>query len=214
MEMLKNDYQILLNRRLKEFGFARNEKGKIILIFVDNINPNKNIKEITINNLTNKLNRPEFTLDEENQIRNDFKNFDSLNLGIIKPSIILIFADKDKDFANRNPFYYTALKDLNTEENNIKGINEEQFVNAVKRVIREYDAEDFENNWAEIFNLYFGEKRSNIIDKDILINVIKDMGFKLSDDEINDILSKIDYDLDLDKFTQIMKDIELNYRMK
>ena len=40
------------------------------------------------------------------------------------------------------------------------------------------------------------------------------MGFKLSDDEINDILSKIDYDLDLDKFTQIMKDIELNYRMK
>ena len=89
IEMLKNDYQILLNRRLKEFGFARNEKGKIILIFVDNINPNKNIKEITINNLTNKLNRPEFTLDEENQIRNDFKNFDSLNLGIIKPSIIL-----------------------------------------------------------------------------------------------------------------------------
>ena len=62
--------------------------------------------------------------------------------------------------------------------------------------------------------MYFGEKRSNVIDKDILINVIKDMGFKLSDDEINDILSKIDYDLDLDKFTQIMKDIELNYRMK
>ena len=62
--------------------------------------------------------------------------------------------------------------------------------------------------------MYFGEKRSNFIDKDILITVIKDMGFKLSDDEINDILSKIDYDLDLDKFTQIMKDIELNYRMK
>ena len=214
MEMLKNDYQILLNRRLKEFGFARNEKGKIILIFVDNINPNKNIKEITINNLTNKLNRPEFTLDEENQIRNDFKNFDSLNLGIIKPSIILIFADKDKDFANRNPFYYTALKDLNTEENNIKGINEEQFVNAVKRVIREYDAEDFENNWAEIFNLYFGEKRNNVIDKNILVNVIKDLGFKLSDDDINLVLDKVDCNLDLEKFTNIMKEIELNFRLK
>ena len=214
IEMLKNDYQILLNRRLKEFGFARNEKGKIILIFVDNIIPNKNIKEITINNLTNKLNRPEFTLDEENQIRNDFKNFDSLNLGIIKPSIILIFADKDKDFANRNPFYYTALKDLNTEENNIKGINEEQFVNAVKRVIREYDAEDFENNWAEIFNLYFGEKRNNVIDKNILVNVIKDLGFKLSDDDINLVLDKVDCNLDLEKFTNIMKEIELNFRLK
>ena len=67
IEMLKNDYQILLNRRLKEFNFAKNEKGKIILIFVDNINLNKNIKEITINNLTNKLNRPEFILDKLNK---------------------------------------------------------------------------------------------------------------------------------------------------
>ena len=214
IEMIKNDYAILLNRRLKEFGFARNEEGKIILIFVDNIIPIKNIQEITINQLPNKLNRPEFTLDEENQIRNDFKNFDSLNLGIIKPSIILIFADKDKDFANRNPFYYTALKDLNTEENNIKGINEEQFVNAVKRVIREYDAEDFENNWAEIFNLYFGEKRNNVIDKNILVNVIKDLGFKLSDDDINLVLDKVDCNLDLEKFTNIMKEIELNFRLK
>ena len=215
IEMLKNDYQTLLNRRLKEFGFSKTENGKIILIFVDTIDPKPNIKEISISKLTStNLNRPEFTEDEEIQIRNDFQNFDSRNLGLIKPKVILTFADNDKDFANRNPFYYTALKDLNTEDNNKFGIDVETFINAVKRVIREYDAEDFENNWAEIFNLYFGEKRSNVIDKDILINVIKDMGFKLSDDEINDILSKIDYDLDLDKFTQIMKDIELNYRMK
>ena len=213
IEMIKNDYAILLNRRLKEFGFARNEEGKIILIFVDNIIPIKNIQEITINQLPNKLNRPEFTLDEENQIRNDFKNFDSLNLGKIKPSIILIFADKNKDFANRNPFYYTALKDLNTEENNINGINEDQFVNAVKRVIREYNAEDFENNWAEIFNLYFGEKRNNIIDKNILVNVIKDLGFKLSDEDINYFLNKIDCNFDLEKFTNIMKEIELNFKL-
>ena len=212
--MLKNDYQILLNRRLKEFGFSKTENGKIILIFVDTIDPKPNIKQISISKLTTtNLNRPEFTLDQENQIRNDFKNFDSLNLGIIKPSIILIFADKDKDFANRNPFYYTALKDLNTEENNIKGINEEQFVNAVKRVIREYDAEDFENNWAEIFNLYFGEKRNNVIDKNILVNVIKDLGFKLSDEDINYFLNKIDCNFDLEKFTNIMKEIELNFKL-
>ena len=215
IEMLKNDYQTLLNRRLKEFGFSKTENGKIILIFVDTIDPKPNIKQISISKLTTtNLNRPEFTEDEEIQIRNDFQTFDSRNLGLIKPKVILTFADNDKDFANRNPFYYTALKDLNTEDNNKFGIDVETFINAVKRVIREYDAEDFENNWAEIFNLYFGEKRSNFIDKDILITVIKDMGFKLSDDEINDILSKIDYDLDLDKFTQIMKDIELNYRMK
>ncbi len=46
-----------------------------------------------------------------------------MGLGIIKLSIILIFDDKDKNFTNRKSFYYTALKYLNTEENNIKGIN-------------------------------------------------------------------------------------------
>ena len=215
IEMLKNDYQILLNRRLKEFGFSKTEKGKIILIFVDTIDEKPNIKPISISKLTTtNLNRPEFTKDEEIQIRNDFQSLDSRNLGLIKPKVILTFADNDKDFANRNPFYYTALKDLNTEDNNKFGIDVDTFLNAVKRVIREYDAEDFENNWAEIFNLYFGNKKSDIIDKDILINVIKDLGFELNDDEINEILSKVDCELDLDKFTQVMKDIELNYRMK
>ena len=166
----------------------------------------ENIKPISISKLTTtNLNRPEFTKDEEIQIRNDFQSLDSRNLGLIKPKVILTFADNDKDFANRNPFYYTALKDLNTEDNNKFGIDVETFINAVKRVIREYDAEDFENNWAEIFNLYFGEKRNNVIDKNILVNVIKDLGFKLSDDDINLVLDKVDCNLDLEKFTNIMK---------
>jgi Ca2+-binding EF-hand superfamily protein len=62
--------------------------------------------------------------------------------------------------------------------------------------------------------LYFGEKRNNVIDKNILVNVIKDLGFKLSDDDINLVLDKVDCNLDLEKFTNIMKEIELNFRLK
>ena len=62
--------------------------------------------------------------------------------------------------------------------------------------------------------MYFGEKRNNVIDKNILVNVIKDLGFKLSDDDINLVLDKVDCNLDLEKFTNIMKEIELNFRLK
>ena len=137
-------------------------------------------------------------------------------MGLIKPYIILLIADKNKDWANKNPFYYTALKELNTEENNKNGINVDQFINAVKRVIREYNIEDFDNNWAEIYNLYFGEekKKNNYIDNDILIQVIKDLGFKISDDEIYEFVDRMEGELNLEKFIQMMKNIELVNRRK
>ena len=113
-------------------------------------------------------------------------------------------------------FYYTALKELNTEENNKNGINVDQFINAVKRVIREYNIEDFDNNWAEIYNLYFGEekKKNNYIGNEILIQVIKDLGFKISDDEIYEFVDRMEGELNLEKFIQMMKNIELVNRRK
>ena len=212
----ENIDQILLNRRIKQIGFSQSQNGKVILLFSDAFDKKLDNKEITIETIKRKINRPNFTEDEILQIKNDFNLFDSRSLGLIKPYIILLIADKNKDWANKNPFYYTALKELNTEENNKNGINVDQFINAVKRVIREYNIEDFDNNWAEIYNLYFGEekKKNNYIDNDILIQVIKDLGFKISDDEIYEFVDRMEGELNLEKFIQMMKNIELVNRRK
>jgi Ca2+-binding EF-hand superfamily protein len=177
-------------------------------------NKTENENKIKIQNFKVKVKRPNFTEDEILQIKNDFNLFDSQSSGLIKPNIILLIANRNKDWGNKNPFYYTALKELKTEENNLNGINVDQFVNAVKRVIREYDVEDFDNNWSEIYNLYFVEgKKKNVIDNEILIKVIKDLGFKISDDEINEFVDRMEGEIDLNKFIEIMKEVELsNFR--
>ena len=218
INMLQKDNidQTLLNRRIKQIGFSQSLNGKVIIIFSDAFDKKLDIKEITIESIRRKINRPNFTEDEILQIKNDFNLFDSRSSGLIKPYIILLIADKNKDWANKNPFYYTALKELNTEENNKNGINVDQFINAVKRVIREYNIEDFDNNWAEIYNLYFGEekKKNNYIGNEILIQVIKDLGFKISDDEIYEFVDRMEGELNLEKFIQMMKNIELVNRRK
>ena len=209
----ENIDQILLNRRIKQIGFSQSQNGKVILLFSDAFDKKLDNIEIKIESLKRKTNRPNFTEDEILQIKNDFNLFDSQSSGLIKPNIILLIANRNKDWGNKNPFYYTALKELNTEENNLNGINVDQFVNAVKRVIREYNIEDFDNNWSEIYNLYFVEgKKKNVIDNEILIKVIKDLGFKISDDEINEYVEKMDGEINLEKFIEIMKNIELKNR--
>ena len=123
---------------------------------------------------------------------------------------ILLFAQKT-DFASRNPFYYKAFKLLNTEENNANGVNADEFVNAVKKVIKEYNEDP--KSWREIFNVYFEKgKKKKIIDKDILIETVKDMGFKVNDEDIEELISKMDGDLDEDKFCDIMRIIETRFR--
>ena len=123
---------------------------------------------------------------------------------------ILLFAQKT-DFASRNPFYYKAFKLLNTEENNANGVNADEFVNAVKKVIKEYNEDP--KSWREIFNVYFEKgKKKKIIDKDILIETVKDMGFKVNDEDIEELIIKMDGDLDEDKFCDIMRIIETRFR--
>ena len=123
---------------------------------------------------------------------------------------ILLFAQKT-DFASRNPFYYKAFKLLNTEENNANGVNADEFVNAVKKVIKEYNEDP--KSWREIFNVYFEKgKKKKIIDKDILIETVKDMGFKVNDEDIEELIIKMGGDLDEDKFCDIMRIIETRFR--
>ena len=209
----ENINQILLNRRIKQVGFSQSPNGKVVLIFTDCFDRNLEKNEISIGSLRRKLFRPNLTEDEILQIKNDFNLFDSRSEGIIKPNLLLLIANKCNNWGNDNPFYYTALKELNNEENNKKGVTFEQFLSTVKRVIRDYSRDDFENNWEEIFNLYFGDGKKNIISNEILSQVIKDLGFQISDDEVNEFVDRMEGELDLSKFIQIMKEVELsNFR--
>lgn len=202
---------LIFDRRFTEVGVAYDESSNtVVLIFADNFEAKLEKKPLHVISLRRRLHRPDLTKDEDDHIRSDFKSFDILNTGLIKPSTILLFAQKT-DFASKNPFYYKALKLLNTEENNANGVNADEFVNAVKKVIKEYNEDP--KSWKEIFNVYFQDgKKKKIIDKDILIETVKDMGFKVNDEDIEELIVKMDGDLDEDKFCDIMRIIETRFR--
>ena len=167
----------------------------------------KEEKKIKVASLKVKVNRPKLTDDEITQIQNDFNEMDILHEGKIKPGLILIFIDKNENFKNKSPFYYDALQKLNNKQNNLKGIDVDTFIDAVKNVINDNYDYDFDN-WKEIFKIYFlGKGGKNINDK-ILNDTIKELGYEVSDEEIKNLIEKIGGDIDENKFISIMKTIE------
>jgi hypothetical protein len=66
--------------------------------------------DIKHTSLNTHLSRPEFTKDELEQIEADFKRFDILGIGKVKPSIILTFVDKNPDFVKKILFIIMLLK--------------------------------------------------------------------------------------------------------
>ena len=174
---------------------------------IENIKENEN--KIKIQNFKVKVKRPNFTEDEILQMKNDFNELDILNEGKINPGSMLIFINKNNNFKNKSPFYFEALQNLNDKKNNINGINVDQFIDEVKKVINDnYDRENNFDNWKKIFQIYFLDKGGKIINDDILINTIKELGFEVSDDEIKKLIEKIGGDIDEKKFISIMKTIE------
>ena len=150
--------------------------------------------------LIKQVKRPNFTEDEIVEMKNDFNNLDINNEGKIKPSLILLFAEKNENFKKKTPIYYEALKDLNTKENNLNGISFEQFIDSVKNVIQENYTKNY-NNWGDNY-------LNNFNDKDSLFNAIKELGFDISDEEIQNLISKMGKDIDQKKFISIMKEVE------
>lgn len=172
-------------------------------------NKTENENKIKIQNFKVKVKRPNFTEDEILQMKNDFNELDILNEGKINPGSMLIFINKNDNFKNKSPFYFEALQNLNDKNNNINGINVDQFIDEVKKVINDnYDRENNFDNWKKIFQIYFLDKGGKIINDDILINTIKELGFEVSDDEIKNLIEKIGGDIDEKKFISIMKTIE------
>ena len=204
----------LRNHRIKTEEVQK-ENDKIKVNLNNKINKTVEEKEILVQNNSNNLNRPLLTQDEINQIENDFNLLDITKSGIIKPNLILVFMEKNKDFQKLNPFYYSALKNLNTEENNKNGIKVDQFIKEIKKVIRENvedDKENLEKNWQEYYNLYFNENDKNkVLNKEKLEEILNKIGYKLNEDEINLIIEEYG-EINQNKFIEIMKNVELKNR--
>ena len=175
-------------------------KGKKIKKIEKNEVNTFEIKENDYPSLIKNVKRPNFTEDEILEMKNDFNNLDINNEGKIKPSLILLFAEKNENFKKKTPIYYEALKNLNNKENNLNGVSFEEFVDSVKNVIKENYTKNY-NNWGENY-------LNNFKDKDSLFNAIKDLGFDISDEEIQNLISKIGKDFDQKKFISIMKEVE------
>ena len=204
----------LRNHRIKTEEI-QNENNKIKVNLNNKNNKNDNEKEILVQNNSNNLNRPFLTQDEINQIENDFNLLDITKSGFIKPNLILVFMEKNKVFQKLNPFYFSALKNLNTEENNKNGIKVDQFIKEIKKVIRENvedDKENLEKNWQEYYNLYFNENDKNkVLNKEKLEEILNKIGYKLNEDEINLIIEEYG-EINQNKFIEIMKNVELKNR--
>jgi Ca2+-binding EF-hand superfamily protein len=204
----------LRNHRIKTEEI-QNENNKIKVNLNNKNNKNDNEKEILVQNNSNNLNRPLLTQDEINQIENDFNLLDITKSGFIKPNLILVFMEKNKNFQKLNPFYFSALKNLNTEENNKNGIKVDQFIKEIKKVIRENvedDKENLEKNWQEYYNLYFNENDKNkVLNKEKLEEILNKIGYKLNEDEINLIIEEYG-EINQNKFIEIMKNVELKNR--
>ena len=204
----------LRNHRIKTEEI-QNENNKIKVNLNNKNNKNDNEKEILVQNNSNNLNRPFLTQDEINQIENDFNLLDITKSGFIKPNLILVFMEKNKVFQKLNPFYFSALKNLNTEENNKNGIKVDQFIKEIKKVIRENvedDKENLEKNWQDYYNLYFNENDKNkVLNKEKLEEILNKIGYKLNEDEINLIIEEYG-EINQNKFIEIMKNVELKNR--
>ena len=204
----------LRNHRIKTEEVQK-ENDKIKVNLNNKINKTVEEKEILVQNNSNNLNRPLLTQDEINQIENDFNLLDITKSGIIKPNLILVFMEKNKVFQKLNPFYFSALKNLNTEENNKNGIKVDQFIKEIKKVIRENvedDKENLEKNWQEYYNLYFNENDKNkVLNKEKLEEILNKIGYKLNEDEINLIIEEYG-EINQNKFIEIMKNVELKNR--
>ena len=204
----------LRNHRIKTEEVQK-ENDKIKVNLNNKINKTVDEKEILVQNNSNNLNRPLLTQDEINQIENDFNLLDITKSGSIKPNLILVFMEKNKVFQKLNPFYFSALKNLNTEENNKNGIKVDQFIKEIKKVIRENvedDKENLEKNWQEYYNLYFNENDKNkVLNKEKLEEILNKIGYKLNEDEINLIIEEYG-EINQNKFIEIMKNVELKNR--
>lgn len=178
-----------------------------VIIFADKFEPTPSSLRVRVHNHRRRLNRPNMTEDEVLQIQKDFKVFDVMNCGYVKPETMIVFMNRVKGYAEKNPVYYQAWNHLNTEENNSNGVNCEEFINSVGNVIKLYTVE---NKWSTLFSLYTHKR---LIDFAVFQDVTQELGYRLSIEEIEEIMAKLNQDerLDVEQFSEIMNCVEKSF---
>jgi len=129
---------------------------------------------------------------------------------VIFPQQVLVFMDNNSEFAKKNQIYYRSLKNV---ENDLMlsqtGMNLSQFTDECTRVIQGMSNDD----WKIVYNLILNDPKKKFIDFEVLKNLTKSLGYKLSDEEITEIIKKLTEEkgnLDFNKFLEVIKVVE-NY---
>lgn len=206
----------ILNRRYNQVGYSiTKESNKVVLLFADSFEGTEEQLPETLS-FRRRLHRPNFTEDEVKQLQNDFNNFDISKTGLIRPNTLLLFIEKDPEFKEKNPFYYLAIKNLNTEENNANGVGCDEFIAGVKKAIKEFNTNI--ENWREVYKLYFDpySRERKVLDKDVLKRILEELGYNVMGDEVGVVIEKLEGEeglIDEDKFVSIMTNIEYRFAL-
>ena len=109
----------------------------------------------------------------------------------------------------RKSFLFISFKRIKYYKNNLNGINVDDFINTVQKVILDNNEKDFENIWRKVFKIYFDNcPKSKIFNKEILTSVIKEMRFETNGEDIEELVDKMGGDIDGNKFVKMKKAIE------
>jgi uncharacterized protein YkwD/Ca2+-binding EF-hand superfamily protein len=198
--------EIIFSKKYYLAGFAYDQESeKCIIILADNIE--SKILEEEDSSFLSRVKRPNLTEDEIKQIKKDFRKFDVLNQGIIHPQGVLVFMENSPDFKEQNPVYFKATTILAEEDKDNKGINVEQFIEAIQKVFSAFDDEA----WGSIFYKYKVDSKKKTIDYDNFVTVVKMLGHNFTEEMLQETFAKITDEtnqITYDKFIEIMNIVE------
>ena len=165
--------------------FVDKENNQIEILLFDHAIENPQIAIPA--SIRQKLNRPDLTPDELEQIRYDFSRLDIMEKGFIKPNIILQFIENNSAFLNNNPVYSEALRNINTIENNESGINVNVLIDAIIDLIKKLDKKD----WDIFYNLYLRASEQYEFNFNALKTVSNELGYEANDSELKDVYERL-----------------------
>ena len=152
-----------------------------------------------------KVEEIEFSNEEQNDLKQIFDFFDVNGIGRIEPKK-LKEALLSQGFDKKSHSIYQFFADLDTPENEKKGgISFEEFLNVIKK---KYGDKDSEEGIKNIFDLFIDNPNSNAITLDSLKKISKELGEKLTDDELEEMLDRLSnnsYGITFEEFRDIMK---------
>ena len=211
--MINDDFEsgsrsYIFNQKLYYVGLAYEAKNNILVaLFADTVEEKKD-ENIYVHTHWRKIRRPDLTEDEEKQIIRDFNKLDVMNKGTIMPQHVFVFISKLPDFESSNPVYYNAIKNnVNNIHFQQAGMTVKDFLEECKKIIFMFDNDD----WQTIYCGIIGDQKKKGIDYEIFRNMTKSLGYKISDQECQEILKKLSDErsvVDFNKFIEIMNLME------